>query len=201
MQTTSDTSLSKSASPLVGRALDIDARFGHLVQYAGAAVVPAKPALLTLSDERVWLVLDARTDPQVVDGNLAMPRRVQRHLQQIEQAAIGFDMLFIAHELPAHAVKGIRPADLDKPEIVKELVGRPSENMTARKVAHIANRTIDVLAKTTIVAGKSLAAVGGAALGALDSLALDPAIFGVVTATDSPRQGELGAWFLIAHWT
>lgn len=178
----------ETLSPLARRSMEVAELGGSLVAFAGAAPVPAKPVVLSWPDESGWLVLDARLDPQVAKGTFAIPAGPRRRLRRIARTGVQFDSLFIAHELAPGTTAGLRPDDLSKPDVLKRLAGPPSREKTAEKVVGI----------TTLALG-AMASAGMAALSVLDDL--DPAIFGIVTASGIPEPGNLAAWFLLAYWS
>lgn len=182
-------------SPLTLRALDTAGLGGVLLQYAGAAPVPGRPVVARGLGGNGWLVVDAADDPHVIGGTFAMPARNKRHLRQIDATGVKFDRLFIAHELAVPYDK-LDVAALGAPGTIEKLVGKPTPSHTATRLIRATKVVQDALATAAMVT------LEASAMALLAPLALlDPAVLGVVTASPNPAPGDLGAWFVLTHWT
>lgn len=193
-------------SPLTERALEVDRVADGSVRFLGPCVMPAGPVLIDGRGGTDWVVVDARLDPHLAAGSLAIPREARRDLERIAATGARFDALLIGHELPPGTVAALetkRRSELAKhqsdvldPKVASKLeglIGAPAPDRAALKIVTATRRVL-----STFKGG--MAAAASAAAGLLDA-GLDPAIFGVVAAHGEPRPGERVALFYLTHWT
>jgi len=170
---------------------DVVRRSGGLVKCVGWAPAPTLPQILHVSGPNAWAVMRLDDDPHVRNGQLAIPRRVRRHLERIDRAGVMFDDFCIAHEVPHEHAKKYVNADLKDQKTVETLIGPPTKDRGAERIAA-------GVAATTNALFDAAAAAATVSVGMLGALALDPAIFGLVKP--NPRHEE-AIWFILAAWT
>ena len=201
------------ASPLAARTLEIAETAGGLVTFLAPARFPAGPVLIEGRGDTDWVVLDARRDPHVAAGTMAIPRGPRRHLERIAATGAAFDALLVGHELPAGTVakldrKGAAvPAagKTDRPSAtpglkLDELLGPPPADRTAERTVAIANAVIAAAKRAAVGTGRTFAQIG-TGVTALFDLGLDPVVFGAVAADGPPKPGELVAVFHLVQWS
>lgn len=167
---------------------------GSLIRFVGVAPVPQGPVVIRGTSD--WIVLHIGADPQVHRGTLAIPPAARRHLAKVVARGIDFDGLFIAHELA--------PGDLDRlgeqnlsPRQVDELVRDPLPDEAGQRAVLNAARVFRSVADGLLSIAEGLVAVplaGGV------SLALDPVLFGCVTADGVVRTTHPAAFFYLTRW-
>lgn len=187
-------------SKLEQRAVDIHNRAKGAVAPLGVATVPDQAVRFATGDSE-WVVVPAEQDPHLARGTFAMPKPVLDRLGELDKSKVTFDRLFIAHELPTGSLAKIKTGTLDAATLtalIPDAAPDPKTVSTLKSCTKIARIAAGAPLLPVAVA-VSLPAAGVAAVGV--AAALDPALFGVVTASCRAHPGELGAWFLIAAWT
>lgn len=205
------TVLARGALPsaLEGRVATVERRAsaaGVEVPAVGTAELFAQTRLLV--GDRTWVVMPVGRDPTMHRGRLPLTAEQRQRLKALAEAGCHFPAVYSAHEIdPSKASQvPVAPGSTSIDDrLAARLVGAapPTAQATARSA-----RLGEVTETLGRAAGKVLAVVGAAALapvlatGALTaSLALDPVLFGVVTASGRAVPGEIGAWMIIAQWT
>ena len=203
--------LKDKPATLTTRTVEVAENVGDLAGFVAAVPFPAGPVWIDGKGGTDWVVLDARIDPHLAAGMLAIPRRARRHLVRIDQTGVDFDALLVGHELPAgsvapydgkgpavlHGQKG--PPALASPKELTEIIGAPPPDRTALRTVAAADKAIKTIGR---VAGQTGAGAQRLLSGAADlfSGGLDPVVFGAVAADGPPQPGELVALFYLVHW-
>jgi hypothetical protein len=188
------------------------------VTLIGYAPLVARPVVLASSKA---VVMPLALDPHFQMGALGMPRKVRHQVRSLARSGPEFDTFYIAHELTEAAFEMV----LRRPDVLltnlDQVVGPPKTDRRAERIVEGTNVmahygaigiAAGVLVPTVFLAAVAAAATAVAAgvavtpliaLGALltsSTSGLDPALFGVVTATGDLTVGEPAAFFHIASW-
>lgn len=153
-----------------------------------------------------WVSYSAESDPQVLSRRLAIPDDARRRLQRIVKTGATFDRLFILHELAPGTLRGLERTGSLTPAAVGRLLPTTTDPRVPRLAGDAAAAFKALGTAAAVGVGAAIAAplALGAVLGAgalTVSGGLDPAVLGVVTASDQGRQGELCSVWMLAAWT
>jgi len=150
-----------------------------------------------------WAVMPLSADPLFHDPDgYPVPPHVLRALEVVEAADVGYDVLYVAHELPKRTLpehRAVEIAELLPPPPPR--VERTSRALgaAARKLWAAAAAPLGIAGAVGLGLGALVVATGAIAGAGL--AVLDPILLGVVVAPGRPMVGEQAAWFLLVSWT
>jgi len=140
-----------------------------------------------------WALYNLSQDPLYLAGKFPIPRRDLHRLQQMKRAGIQFDVLYLAHELPADFCAGQDRLELS--------LFVPQPPLAATRLAEGLGRGADGIVSTCLaLTVKPLGVLASAGAG-VAAVLRDPVLMGTVLPEGvDPEAGMPAVWFLLAAW-